>query len=68
MVPGTTIRTAALFTTESTSMQQLLQLNTPRTALVDRLRASDASVATQALGVTGFALLTALGAQFNVHI
>ena len=49
-------------------MQQLLQLNTPRTALVDRLRAEDASVATQALAVTGFALLTALGAQFNVHI
>lgn len=49
-------------------MQQLLQLNTPRTALVDRLRADDASVATQALGVTGFALLTALGAQFNVYI
>ncbi len=49
-------------------MHQLLQLQTPRTALVDRLRAEDVSVATQALGVTGFALLTALGAQFNVYI
>jgi len=68
MVHGTTTRTAALLMTEPTSMQQLLQLNTPRTALVDRLRADDASAATQALGVAGFALLTALGAQFNVHI
>lgn len=49
-------------------MSQLLQLRTPRTALVDRLRADEASAALQALGVTGFALLTALGAQFNVHI
>jgi len=49
-------------------MHQLLQLQTPRTAVVDRLRAEEASAALQALGVTGFALLTALGAQFNVHI
>ena len=49
-------------------MHQLLQLQTPRTALVDRLRAEEASAVTQAVGVMGFALLTALGAQFNVHI
>ena len=37
-------------------------------ALVDRLREEHASAATQVLGVTGFALLTALCAQVNVHI
>lgn len=49
-------------------MNQLLQLSAPRTAFVDRLREEEASVATQVLGVTGFALLTALGAQINVHL
>lgn len=49
-------------------MSQLLQLHVPRTAWVDRLRAEDASTLTQVLGVTGFAMLTALGAQFHVHV
>ncbi len=49
-------------------MNQLLQLSAPRTAFVDRLREEEASAATQVLGVTGFALLTALGAQVNVYL
>lgn len=49
-------------------MNQLLQLSASRTAFVDRLREEQASAALQVLGVTGFALLTALGAQINVYI
>ena len=45
-----------------------LSLCSPRTALVDRLREEQASAAVQVLGVVGFALLTALGAQARVYI
>ncbi len=49
-------------------MTTLLQLSAPRTALVDRLREEQASAAVQALGIVGFALLTALGAQAKIYV
>ncbi len=51
-------------------MSQLLSLRSPYTALVDRLRGERASVLLQAVGVVGFALLTALAAkvQFRIYL
>lgn len=49
-------------------MATLLQLSAPHTALVDQLREERASAAVQALGIVGFALLTALGAQAKVFV
>lgn len=49
-------------------MTHLLSLHSSRTALVDSLREEHASTLVQALGITGFALLTALGAQINFYI
>lgn len=51
-------------------MSTLLTLRSPYTALVDRLREERASVLLQVLGVTSFALLTALAAQtqFRVYL
>lgn len=49
-------------------MNTPLSLHAPRTAFVDRLRTEQASVAVQVLGVVGFALLTALGAQIKVYV
>lgn len=42
-----------------------LTLQSSRTAAIDRLRAADTDALTQALGIAGFALLTALGAQIR---
>ena len=43
-------------------------LHSTRTASVDALRQEHASALVQALGVVGFALLTALGAQVRVYV
>lgn len=48
-------------------MTKLLHLQSPRTARIDSLREEQASAAMQVLGVTGFALLTALCAQVNFY-
>ena len=45
-----------------------LALHSPRPAAADVLRRSDASVTTQVLGIVGFALLAALGAQVKVYL
>lgn len=45
-----------------------LSLQSTRPALIDQLREEHASAAVQALGVVGFALLTALGAQVRVFL
>jgi len=45
-----------------------LALTSSRTASVDLLRSDHASVAAQVLGVVGFALLAALGAQFRLYL
>lgn len=49
-------------------MTTLPGLRSPRTAFVDTLRAEHASTAIQVAGIVGFALLTALGAQFRLYI
>lgn len=49
-------------------MSTLLTLRSPYTALVDRLREERASVLLQVLGVTSFALLTALAAQLQFRV
>lgn len=49
-------------------MSTLLTLRSPYTALVDRLREERASVLLQVLGVSSFALLTALAAQIQFRV
>ena len=49
-------------------MTTLLSLHSPRTALVDGLRAERTSAAVQVLAVVSFALLTALGAQVRIYL
>jgi len=51
-------------------MTDALSLRSSYSALVDRLRAKDASLLLQVLGVAGFALLTVLGAktQFRLYL
>lgn len=49
-------------------MSHVFALRSPYTALVDRLREEQASTLVQAVGVTGFALLTALGAQIQFRV
>ncbi|HLT48504.1 MAG TPA: biotin transporter BioY [Rubricoccaceae bacterium] len=45
-----------------------LALRSPRPASIDALRSGQASLAVQAAGVVGFALLAALGAQFEIRL
>ncbi len=45
-----------------------LALHSTRSSWLDRLRAEDASVATQIAGVVGFALLTAVSADANLRL
>lgn len=45
-----------------------LALHSPRVASVDHLRSGRASAAAQVAGVVGFALLAALGAQFELRL
>ena len=49
-------------------MTSLLTLHSPRLATVDALRQERASAAVQVLGIIGFALLTALGAQVRIYL
>ena len=49
-------------------MTTLLRLHSPRLALVDTLRQERAATAVQVLGIVGFALLTALGAQVRIYL
>lgn len=45
-----------------------LSLHSSRSAFVDALRQDNASTLTQVLGIVGFALLTALGAQVRLYL
>ena len=49
-------------------MHTLLQLQASNSSIVDRIRQEHASTLVQALGVVGFAFLTALGAQVRLYI
>ncbi len=49
-------------------MTSLLTLHSPGLATVDALRQERASVAMQVLGIVGFALMTALGAQVRIYL
>ncbi len=49
-------------------MATLLTLHSPRLVTVDALRQEQASAAVQVLGIVGFALLTALGAQVRIYL
>ncbi len=49
-------------------MTGLLSLRSSRSAVVDRLRAENASVALQVMGIVGFALLTALAAKTHFRL
>jgi len=49
-------------------MTGALSLTTSRRAYIDVLREEYASTITQVLGVVGFALLTALGAQYRIYL
>ena len=49
-------------------MNAIIQLQTPRVALVDALRQERAAALTQVLGIVGFALLTMLGAQIRLYL
>ena len=49
-------------------MSTLLTLHSPRLATVDAIRQEHASAAVQVLGIVGFALLTALGAQVRIYL
>lgn len=46
----------------------MIRLHAPAPSLIDALREERASALVQALGIVGFALLTALGAQFRVYL
>lgn len=49
-------------------MTTLVRLHSPRYAFVDALRQEQTSALTQTLGIVGFALLTALGAQVRIYL
>ncbi|WP_457654092.1 biotin transporter BioY [Rhodocaloribacter sp.] len=49
-------------------MATLLSLHSPHVAAIDGLRQERASAALQVLGIVGFAVLTALGAQARVYL
>ncbi len=46
----------------------LLRLHAPAPSLIDALREERATTLVQALGIVGFALLTAAGAQFRIYL
>ena len=52
----------------SDPMVTLLTLHSPRLATVDALRQERAAAVVQVLGIVGFALLTALGAQVRIYL
>lgn len=49
-------------------MTSALSLSSPTAAPIDALRRADASVLAQVLGIAGFAVLTALGAQVKIYL
>jgi len=49
-------------------MDSILGLRTTRVSTIDDLRSGSASVGMQVAGIVGFALLTAMGAQFRLYI
>ncbi|MGA0254310.1 MAG: biotin transporter BioY [Rhodothermales bacterium] len=49
-------------------MESILGLRTTRVSTIDDLRSGSASVGIQVAGIVGFALLTALGAQFRLYL
>ena len=49
-------------------MHSILGLRTSRGSTLDALRSDSASAAAQMAGIVGFALLTALGAQFRLYL
>jgi len=49
-------------------MTEALRLHYGTRSTIDAIRSSSASATTQLLAVTGFALLTALGAQFRIYL
>ena len=49
-------------------MQTILQLESPRSSVIDTIRHEHASNLVQVLGIVGFALLTALGAQVRIYL
>ncbi|PIQ60078.1 MAG: biotin biosynthesis protein BioY [Bacteroidetes bacterium CG12_big_fil_rev_8_21_14_0_65_60_17] len=49
-------------------MTEALRLHSGTRSTIDAIRSSSASATTQLLAVTGFALLTALGAQFRIYL
>jgi len=49
-------------------MTNVLSLQASHTATIDRLREENASLALQVAGVLGFALLTAIGSQFQFRV
>jgi biotin transport system substrate-specific component len=50
------------------NMNAIIGLSSARPAMVDSLRKADASTVSQIVGVVGFALLTALGAQIRLYL
>lgn len=49
-------------------MDSILGLRTTRVSTIDDLRSGSASAGVQVAGIVGFALLTALGAQFRLYL
>lgn len=49
-------------------MESILGLRSSRISTLDALRSSSASAGVQLAGIVGFALLTALGAQFRLYL
>ncbi len=49
-------------------MDSILGLRTSRVSTIDDLRSGSASVGLQVAGIVGFALLTAVGAQFRLYL
>jgi biotin transport system substrate-specific component len=49
-------------------MESILGLRSSRISTLDALRSSSASAGVQMAGIVGFALLTALGAQFRLYL
>ena len=54
--------------TQTGPMDSILGLRTTRVSTLDDLRSGSASAGIQVAGIVGFALLTALGAQFRLYL
>lgn len=49
-------------------MDTFLRLRSPMLSTIDSLRSEEASLATQLMGIAGFAFLTSVGAQFQIYV